>query len=210
MAVKSPLVLYLRSRLNIALSLCGASLAIVLLFFGAWGSIAALGVAAVYLSATALIFFSRSGAREVVVESEEDRLKGILEKIDAHARIRDRIAVLRIGDEGVRKAAEYFLLVSGSYLEKCRELSTYSPQANERIARALEICQVFLGELDDSSTQRRYGAHGVESAEDLPQKSARSIMECAAAIKERIIEDLPGGDGREKLRIMEELEGGKR
>ncbi len=205
--MKSPLLLYVRSRLNIVLAISCAALAGAALLFGGWGKVAALGLAAAYLLATSLILFSRRGAREIVAESEEDRLKAVHEKIDAHRTIRDRVAVLRIRDEEVRKAVEYFLLVSGSYLEKCRELATYSPEANERIARVLEICQVFLGEMDESSTEKRYGQGSVDGALDLARKPAASILECATTIKEKTVEDLLGATGAEKLAIMEELEG---
>jgi hypothetical protein len=213
MPVKKPFLLYLRSRLNITVSIvAAAAFLLFLLFFGPWGKIAAPAVLFVYLIATALLFFSRKGASEVVAESEEDRLNAISAKIDGYSRIRDRIAVLRIGDEGVRKAVEHFLLVSGDYIQKCRGLSSYSPQANERIERALEICQVFLGEADESSTERRYGtaARGAdETSEDFAARSIEAMGECAAVIKDRAVRDLEGSSGAERLAIMKELEDGK-
>lgn len=211
--MKKPFLLYLRSRLNITVSIvAAAALLMFLLFFGPWGKVASLAVLFVYLIATALLFFSRKGASEVVAESEEDRLKAIRAKIDGYSRIRDRIAVLRIGDEGMRKAVEHFLLVSGDYIQKCRALSSYSPQANERVERALEICQVFLGEMDESSTERRYGtaARGVdETPEDFAARSIEAMGECAAVIKDRAVRDLEGLSGAERLAIMKELEDGR-
>jgi hypothetical protein len=108
------------------------------------------------------------------------------------------------------KAVEYFLQESGAYLEKCRELGSYSPLANERIERALEICQVFLGELDESATGRRYGVpmEG-EGPSEAGERFARDIMECATVIKQRVDEDLVGLTGEERLSIMKELEGKK-
>jgi hypothetical protein len=213
MPVKKPFLLYLRSRLNIVIAgVAAAAFLALLLFFGPWGKIAAPGVLVVYALATLLVFFSRRGASEVVAESEEDRLKGISAKVDRYAAIRDRIAVLRIGEQTMREAAEYFLLVSGEYIQKCRELSSYSPEANERIERALEICQVFLGELDESSTGRRYGTvpkAGDESAESFAARSVEAMRECAAVIKDRAVRDLEGLSGAERLAIMKELEGGK-
>jgi hypothetical protein len=213
MPVNKPFLLYLRSRLNIVIaSVAAAAFLAFLLFFGPWGKIAALGVLAVYALATLLLFFSRRGASEVVAESEEDRLKMIGAKVDRYAAIRDRIAVLRIGEQSMREAVEYFLLVSGEYIQKCRELSSYSPEGNERIERALEICQVFLGELDESATGRRYGTipqAGDESAESFAARSVQAMRECASVIKDRAVRDLEGLSGAERLAIMKELEGGK-
>lgn len=210
MPVKRPFLLYLRSRLNIGLSVAAASLVVLsLLFLGRGALLASLLLIALYCALTALLFFSRRGAREIVAESEEDRLSKIRRKIDGYAAVRDRISVLRIGDEAMAKSLEYFLLVSGEYLQKCREVSGYSPHANERIDRVLEICQVFLGERDEGATGRRYGVQEGEAAGDPSARFSRAIMECASVIKERATEDLLGLSGEERLRIMDELEGGK-
>src|SRR5208283_224921 len=97
------------------------------------------------------------GAREVVTESDEDRARLVRQKIAKYDELRQRISVLRLGSEEMARAIELFLQESGSYLQKCRELTAYSPLANERVERVLEICQVFLGERDESATGKRYG-----------------------------------------------------
>jgi hypothetical protein len=101
---------------------------------------------------------------------------------------------------------ELFLQESGSYLDKCRELKAYSPLANERIERVLEICQVFLGEMDESATGRRYGVPGSGGEQAPAERLARDIVECAAVVKQRVTEDLLGISGEERLSIMKELE----
>jgi hypothetical protein len=208
MPEKSLFRLYLRSRLNKGLSIAaGALIVLAILFLRPYVAVPILVILAAWAALTGALFFSRRGAREVVAEREEDRLSNIQEKITAFAQMRERISVLRIGDERMAKAIEYFLQESGSYLEKCRELRIYSPFANERIERVQEICQVFLGELDESATGRRYGAQEegqppVEPAE----RFAKDIMECASVIKTRTVEDLLGLSGAARLAIMKELE----
>jgi hypothetical protein len=222
MPVKNPFLLYLRSRLNFVLSIVAASLVVLsLLLLGPYALVPIAVILLAYAALTWALFFSRRGAQEVVAESEEDRRKEIARKIDASAATRERIAVLRIGDERMARAIEYFLQESGTYLEKCRELSSYSPFANERIERVLEICQVFLGERDEAATSRRYGvrvergisAHDVpsdpEAAADPGERLARDITECARVIKERTTEDLLGQSGEEHLAILKELENKK-
>jgi hypothetical protein len=219
MPVKNPFLLYLRSRLNSVLSVAAASLVVLsLLFLRPYALVPIAVIFLAYAALTGALFFSRRGAQEVVAESEEDRQEKIARKIGASAGTRERIAVLRIGDERMAKAIEYFLQESGSYLEKCRELSSYSPLANERIERVLEICQVFLGERDEAATARRYEvnaespAHGVPAAApaaDPAEQFARDIIDCARVIKERTTEDLLGLSGEERLAIMKELENNK-
>ena len=205
MPLKRPFLLYLRSRLNLGVSAGAAGLlALVLAFLRPHALVPALAVAAAWVIVTGLLFFSRTGAHEVVEENEEELAKKVRAKIEAVSAVRERVAVLRIGDEKMAKSIELFLLESGTYLEKCRELSTYSPVANERIQRVMEICQVFLGEKDESSTARRYQvpAAGSDQATGL----ADDIRECAAVIHSRITEDLVGTSERDRLSIMKELE----
>jgi len=215
MPVKNPFLLYLRSRLNSVLAVTTALLVLLcLLFLRPRALLPVAVVLLAYLALTAALFFSRRGAREVVAESEGDRQKSIARKIKASAETRERIAVLRIGDARMARAIEYFLQESGSYLEKCRELSSYSPLASERIERVLEICQVFLGERDEAATSRRYDMHADGSATGNPaadpgEQLARDISECARVIKERTTEDLLGQSGEERLAIMKELEDNK-
>jgi hypothetical protein len=159
-----------------------------------------------YATLTGALFFSRRGAKAVVAESEEDRLKKIREKIARFSALRERISVLRLGNDRMSRAVELFLQECGSYLDKCRELDAYSPLANERIQRVLEICQVFLGEADESATGHRYGLPGRGQNEAPAESFARDIMDCATAIRQHTTEDLLGISGEERLSIMKELE----
>ncbi len=208
MPVQRPFLLYLRSRLNLGVSIAAGCLVVgSLLFLRPHAFVPIVVIIAAYAGATFALFFSRRGAEEVVAESDENRQAQTRRKIDSLARVRERISVLRLGNERVAKAVEYFLLESGTYLEKCRELSSYSPLANERIERAMEICQVFLGELDESSTGHRFGVAEADAATgDKAEDAARDIMECAEVIKQRVTDDLLGISGKEKLSIMKELE----
>ncbi|HVP20200.1 MAG TPA: hypothetical protein VMU36_14530 [Spirochaetia bacterium] len=215
MPPKNPFLLYLRSRLSRSLSIAAGILVVLALAFLRERSVVPiLVILLAYAAVTFAVFFSRRGVAEIVKESEEDREAKVRARIARVAQVRERIAVLRLGDERIRKAVEYFLQESGSYLEKCRELTQYSPVANERIERVLEICQVFLGERDEESTGRRYG---VPSSADAPgagttegraeaEGFAHDIMECARIIKEKTVDDLLGVSDAERLTIAKELE----
>lgn len=208
MPIQRPFLLYLRSRLNLVLSLVSAGLVIVsLAFLRPHAGIPVLVVLIAYAAVTATLFFSRVGAKEIVAEIDQDRTAKIRGKIEEMARTRDRISVLRIGDPRMAKAIELFLQESASYLEKCRELNSYSPLANERIERVLEICQVFLGERDESATARRYELSKPAGAPtDQAEMLANDIQDCAGVIRSRVTEDLLGLSGKERLAIMKELE----
>jgi hypothetical protein len=206
MPIQRPFLLYLRSRLHLAIAASAAGLVLLsALFLRPYALVPILVILVIYAVLTGALFFTRRGAREVVAESDVDRLKMVRQKITKYEQIRERVSVLRLGSDEMARAVELFLQESGSYLEKCRELNAYSPLANERIERALEICQVFLGERDEAATGRRYGAPG--TPDGAPAESlSKDIVECAAVIKQRTTEDLLGMSGKERLQIMKELE----
>jgi len=209
MPPKNPFLLYLRSRLSAALAAAGAVLVVLsLLLLPGRSLVPILCVAAAYVVVTAAVFFSRRGATEIVRGSEQDQRAKNRRKIASMVELRERIAVLRLGDERISHAIEYFLQESGAYLEKCRELARYSPLANERIERVMEICQVLLGERDEEATGRRYGVPGSADAPtaETAEGFARDIRDCARVIKDRTVEDLLGGSDAERLEITQELE----
>jgi hypothetical protein len=208
MPVKRPFRVYLRSRLNLWISAAAAALIIIAgLTLGPWALGGALIAVAAYAVVTLLLFFSRRGAETIVGEGEQARKKKIAEKIAAYTGLRDRVSFLRVGDPDMLKAVEYFLLVSGSYLEKCRELGLYSPQANKRMDDVLEICQAYLGELDEDSSDRRYGVQDGESIEEFKRRTLEGITEASADIKKCQTEELEGVSRQDRLAIIEELEG---
>ncbi len=206
MPIQRPFLLYLRSRFHLVLALSAAGLVLLsALFLRPHVLVPILVVLAAYVALTVALFFTRRGAREVVAESDEDHLKMVRQKIGKYAEIRERISVLRLGNDEMAKAIELFLQESGAYLEKCHELGAYSPLANDRIERVMDICQVFLGEKDEESTGRRYGIPG--SPDAAPAGSlAKDIVECAGVIRQRVTEDLLGTSVKERLQIMKELD----
>ncbi len=205
MPVRRPFLLYLRSRLNIGVSIAaGVLVLLAVALLRPFVLIPVLAIVLAYAALTFILFFSRAGAREIVAERDEDLAARVRAKIDAVAAIRERISVLRLGDERIAKAIELFLQESGTYLEKCRQLVSYSPLTNDRIQRVMDICQVYLGEKDESSTAQRYQMPS--GAADPPEVLANDIRECASVIRARITEDLLGVSDRDRLSIMKDLE----
>ena len=210
MPEKRPFLLYLRSRLNFTVA--GAASALLILsglFLGRWFAFAAPLIVVIYAVFTFLLFYSRKGARQIVEESERDRLSKVRGKIDSSASMRERIAVMRVGDEGMRKSLEYFLLASGTYLQKCRETDLYSPRASARMEDVLGILQAFLGEKDQTSTEKRYGVKDGESFEEFSARCIEAVRDAAKDVTTWTTEDLTGLSGRDSLEIIEEMEGDK-
>ncbi len=207
MSTQGPFRLYFRSRLNALIAAgCGVVLVAALVLFRGNAGAAIGGAVVVYAAVTAVVFYSRRGAKAVVAERDQDTRSANLAKVAEAAKLRERLAVMRLGDEEVRKAVELVLLTSGQYLEKARETGMFSPRASDAIRRALEICQAFVGELDEQSTEHRYAVADGDEGADMRGRSIEALKGCAVEIRARSLEDLGGVDGTEKLSIIEDLE----
>ncbi|MBN1409287.1 MAG: hypothetical protein JW969_00485 [Spirochaetales bacterium] len=207
METKNPLILYLKSGLNRTFSIVAIlALAASFIFFtGVFKWVAAASIAGVYLVSSFILLFTRRGAKEIAGQKDQERNKQMLLKIEHYGMVRNTIARLRIGDEKVRKSLEYFLLISGNYLNKCRELITYSPLANKKIDDVQELCQIYLEELDENSTEKRYGVEDGENVDDFIQRTVNGIVEASHFIKEKISGELVGLTKEEQLQIIEEM-----
>ncbi|MBN1797578.1 MAG: hypothetical protein JW822_03315 [Spirochaetales bacterium] len=207
MKIKKLLHYYLRSKINIFLSVLFSTAIIssALLLQGLLKILIPPGCVFVYLITSGLILFSRRGAQEIVNVKNEDRTRDITQTITQSEKKRERISFLRIGDSEVKKTIEYFLLISGSYLEKCRELKTYSPDAHHAIDQVLTICQLYLEELDESATEKRYSVHDKEDFTTYKQETIKNLKALTHTIKKKMTEDLVGLSRHEQFEVMEEL-----
>lgn len=201
------LLLYLKSGLNLALVLISALLIILSFLFlpGLLQTAIPLAVLGAYLTASAAILVSRRGAREIAGEQQEQRDRETAAKIARDTALRENLARLRLPDEGLRRAIEYFLLVSGTYLEKCRELAIYSPAGSAKIEEVVQLCQVYLEERDQSSTEKRYNLPDTDGFADYKSRVINLIQAAAGSLKQLITDELTGLTGSEQIEIIEEL-----
>jgi hypothetical protein len=207
MKIKDWLLYYAKSKTNMALSLLCITVIAISIFMlkEPLRLLVPLGCLFIYLLVSGLILFSRRGAKEIAGVKEDGRLKKITETINQYSHLRDKISFLRVADRDVQKAIEYFLLISGTYLDKCREHKTYSPHANHAMEEVLTVCQLYLEELDESSTEKRYNINDKEDFKDYKDKTLAQIQQAAETIKEKTTEDLAGLSREDQFEIMEEL-----
>lgn len=204
---KSPILLYGRSTLNIILSLATVLLIVgsTLFSHGVCKVVLPLGFFLLYIGTTIGILLSKKGAKEILVEREEDRVQKVNKIITQYREMRDRISFLRIGDDDIRKAIEYFLLVSGNYFNKCRECISYSPEANRKVEEILELCQIYLEEYDELLTEEKYDANDKDQFNQYKERIIKAIREAAEVIKVKIKNDFSGLTREEKLEIIEQM-----
>jgi hypothetical protein len=204
---KNLIFLYGRSNLNIILSLSTVVLIVcsILFFNGILRILMPLVIFSLYILVSIIILLGKKGAKEIISEEQEDRLNKVDRVITRYRDIRDRIAFLRIGDVEVSKALQYFLLVSGTYLNKCRELTLYSPAANQKISEVLEVCQIYLEEYDERLTEKRYGVKDTDNFKDYTARTVKAIKNAGECINEKLETDLAGLTQKEKMEIIEEM-----
>jgi hypothetical protein len=204
---KNLILLYGRSNLNIVISLGTVALIVgsILIFNGILRILLPLVIFSLYILVSVMILLGKKGAKEILEEEEEDRLNKVEGVITRYRDMRDRIAFLRFGNEEVNKALEYFLLISGTYLNKCREIALYSPEANRKIEEVLEVCQIYLEEYDERLTEKRYGVKDKDHFTEYTARTVQAIRSAGDRIKERLETDLVGLTQKEKMEIIEEM-----
>lgn len=208
MKSKNPITLYFRSNLNISLLVITVLLSVFAVYVLAdfLKIIVPLSIVFFYLAISVYFISSKRGVKEIIRENEEDRLHELEETITEYNDIRDTVSYLRINDKDIRKSIEYFLLVSGNYLNKCRELKTYSPEANNEIEEVLKICQIYLEELDETATEEQYGIRDNEDFTDYKKRTIASISNACNIIKDKTSTELSGLTRKEQMDIIEEID----
>jgi hypothetical protein len=207
MKTKKWLLLYLKSKLNITFLCASTALAIIFFFVlpGIWGILTPLMIIFMYICTSFGVLLSHRGALEITTQQEQERMKKFNNKIDFYSNLRDRIACLRLASKSIKQAVQYFLLVAGNYLQKCKQLKTYSPQANAKIEEVLKICQIYLEEHDESATERRYQIMDQDNFDDYEQRTVSLIKAAAEEIKQKLDNDITGLSRKEQIAIIEEL-----
>ncbi|MBN2444238.1 MAG: hypothetical protein JXJ04_22950 [Spirochaetales bacterium] len=207
MSKKNTILLYGRSTLNLIISIITVGLiaSSMLLFKDAFRIIVPVVIFFSYLVITIKILSSKHGAKEILIEQEEDRINKVNKIITQYREMRDRIAFLRIGDEEVKKAINFFLLISGNYFNKCKELLTYSPEANRKIEEILELCQIYLEEYDEEITEIKFNMEDDDRVEQYKERTVKAIFDAAEIIKNKMKDDFSGITRSEKFEIIEEM-----
>ncbi|MBP7262538.1 MAG: hypothetical protein KBB32_00025 [Spirochaetia bacterium] len=181
---------YLRSPLGMAAT--AGSLVLTFLLFRALGPALAV-LCGVGLWSAAFVAGLLSGAGPKAAQSERERAdwkkaQAYLAGADAMAR---RLSSVRMPDPELRPLVELLGMRARAYMEAARREKTRDPKAEDAIAEGLDVINLYLRELDDASTERRY-----ELADDdrVPEAQARvaGLLRDKAAQLERATEDISG------------------
>jgi hypothetical protein len=204
MNIRKAIKLYLRSNTNLVfLAIYAAGLVLSIILTS--GVAIPLLVTAVYIGITFGMLFTKRGATEIVHERDEDIQKEAEQKLDDAAKIRKRLSFLRIPDSELKKALEYFLLVSGQALEACRRERKFLPQLKAELDDVLTVCSAYLKTADRKSIQRRY-QNETDGSASPAQDAVHLIKRSASRLDEMRRIELPDAGDARNLDIMKEMD----
>jgi hypothetical protein len=153
----------------------------------------------------ALWLTSGLGPRMVVADREHRDWIAGQERLTAARTKQRRLAALRIPDPEVRKALDLVALQAGLFLAACGKARLRDPLAEDAIAESLELADLYLKELDDASTERRFGLPDNDPFENAAIRVGNALRD-KAAILEKARLDIEGGlTGADRMSIKEQL-----
>ncbi|HOX19046.1 MAG TPA: hypothetical protein PKW82_11355, partial [Spirochaetales bacterium] len=118
------------------------------------------------------------GPKAAAREAERRMAAGNRAALAAVKASRDRLATLRVADPDVAKAVSLCALRASAYLAACEKSGTRDPRADHAAEECVNLVGLYLEELDDASTEKRF-----DLADDAPFADAKSRV--LAALRER-------------------------
>jgi hypothetical protein len=206
MKFSETLKLFLRSGLNLILFTGSVGLSLSLLFFTEliWG-LSLLAGAGAYLLTGTVALSTPMGAKAISRIKQKDRKKQLEHTLSHYQALRESLVRLRVSDEDLKKRLEYFLLVSGEYLEAAQREGDYSPEAHHAMDKVQRLCQLILEEQDEESTQERYAIADTDDFEVFRAQAFNLIEEHTQTISRSHAQGLHEITREEELEIAQEM-----
>jgi hypothetical protein len=206
MLSKDYLKWYARSPLGIGSGFMGLAAVLAASVAGLHPGLALVaGTAIVALAGLAALFFGL-GPKAALAASE-----AAIARDRAHHRAlaeasRDRLSRLRITDGQVAEAASLVVLAAGEYLDACRREASDDPLADAALEESLEIVDIFMKELDEKATEKRFGLQDKDPFADAEARVTAALKEKALVIRERRIQIDGGLPASGRMSVREEIE----
>jgi hypothetical protein len=138
---------------------------------------------------------------------ERDRLEARAAEGDARevARLRARLAGVRISDREVADSVAYAVVEAGEYLAALARGGTRDPRVAFSLGECVELTDAYLAEIDDASKERRFGVPDRDGADRPGQRVAAEIKARAASIKEARMNSCGASRPDDQIAVKEEL-----
>jgi hypothetical protein len=146
-----------------------------------------------------------AGSKAIVAERDSAVSRENREKVEIARGTRDKLSRLRIPDSAVSDTVSAVTLAASEYLDACAKASVYDPIANSALSECMEIVGIYLKELDDTSTEKRYALKDADPFVDARSRTIDALKERAMILRERRIQIDGGLSGEDQLSVREEL-----
>ena len=152
-----------------------------------------------------LALYSGLGPRFAAAEGERRQWAATKEHHAAARAGQKRLASLRVPDPAVKALVDLAAMQAGMYLSACDKARQRNPLAEDAIAECLELVDLYLKELDDASTERRYALADNDAFADAQERVSAALRDKAAVLEKARL-DMEGGLHREdRMAIKEQL-----
>ncbi len=206
MLAKDYLKWYLRSPLGIGSLFAG--------FFTAMGGAgaglsplpAALAGLALFALAGGAALLSGWGPRQALAARDAGIARARLGKLETAEKARQNLARMRIADAAATEAVQLVVLAAGEYLEACRRELSDDPVADAALDDAVGIVDIFLKEMDEAATEKRFGLKDSDPFVDARDRVIAALREKAALLRERRIQIDGGLSASGRMSVREEIE----
>ncbi len=163
------------------------------------------GSAIVTLTGTAALVLG--WGPKAAVAASEAALRRLREKKIQHAEeTRGRLSRIRIADGKVAEAAGLVALAAGEYLDACRREGRNDPLADEALEESLGIVDIFLKEMDEAATEKRFSLEDRDPFTGAEERVAASLREKALLLREGRIQIDGGLTSSGLMSVREEIE----
>ncbi len=153
----------------------------------------------------ALALYSGFGPRFAAAEHERRLWAAGKERLAVASAMQKRLATLRVPDPGVRKLVDLVAMQAGMFINACGTARQRDPVGEDAITQSIELVDLYLKELDDASTERRYALPDDDPFADAVQRVSAALRDKAAML-EKARMDIEGGLQREdRMAIKEQL-----
>jgi len=146
-----------------------------------------------------------AGAKAILAQTGAEEKARTLAFIEEAEGFLSRLKVLRLPDPEAGKALAFLIQSAGEYVASCRASGSRSPAADARIAAAIDVVALYLKELDDASTEKRFGQADANPFEGAKSRVLEALAESARFIRDERVKLDGGLTPADRMAIKEEL-----
>jgi hypothetical protein len=162
------------------------------------------GVASL-VAISVLALYSGLGPRFAAVEQDRRLWAAGKEHLAVASARQKRLASLRVPDPAVKHVVELAAMQAGMFLAACGKARQRDPLAEAAIGECVDLVDLYLKELDDASTEKRYALSDDDYFADAARRIGAALHDKAALLEKARL-DLEGGLQREdRMAIKEQL-----